>query len=496
MAVITAFIAISVPVLQSNPGDLSNYLLFLLLNRSSSFNVSDYELPPYGVTSPYDFGFPSPSNGFYNGGSLLPDGSFSSEVPVVDDGLGSQPASYFAQPLFFTSLSLTLFTAFFAVAAKQWILHYAGVKKVGNIADRGRERQVKFAALQKWKVLVIVDLLPIVLQVSLFFFSTGLYTFTFSDGDSHSSTDAFSLTFAGMGLYIFTVLVTLWESGRPFQTPVSVLVLLAWGWVREFWLLTRSFEGFVRSPIGRIAKRTNQGEEDPSDDDHPTLWRSKQLFTSRVREDIAASAAIWLIENSTDLSAAPAVAAAFSEFQWPSHHSHSTVTLTRLLETYTKCLSAHEFDNSTRLKALQSAAAYYVLYHTQFIWVTSRNFKTGLKKLPLDLFHERPEKWGGHGVFEYLLHTEDRSEPVTSARFLSYIAPYWFCSDSDSAVRSRSSRSEKLHELVDVLERSQAFTPTTLANCVLCVGAATGLPLHPEDLIRVDKRCVRSFGPR
>jgi hypothetical protein len=82
---------------------------------------------------------------------------------------------------------------------------------------------------------------------------------------------------------------------------------------------------------------------------------------------------------------------------------------------------------------------------------------------------------------------------VTSPRFLSYIAPYWFCGDSDSAIRFRPSRLQTLNELIDVLEASEALIPPTVANCVLCVGAAMDFPLHPEDLIRVEKRCVRSL---
>jgi hypothetical protein len=111
--------------------------------------------------------------------------------------------------------------------------------------------------------------------------------------------------------------------------------------------------------------------------------------------------------------------------------------------------------------------------------------------LPPDLFlHTHSDEWDKDDLFEYLLHTEDRSEPVTSARFLSYIAPYWFCGDSDSAIRFRSTRLEKLHELLDVLKGSRALIPATLTDCVLCVGAAMDFPLHPEDLIRVDKRCT------
>jgi hypothetical protein len=96
-------------------------------------------------------------------------------------------------------------------------------------------------------------------------------------------------------------------------------------------------------------------------------------------------------------------------------------------------------------------------------------------------------------VFEYLLHNQDHSEPVTSARFLSYIAPYWFCGDSDFTVRCRPIRLHVLYNLIDVLEVSKALTPSAITDCVLCVGAAMDFPLHPEDLIRADKRYVYSF---
>jgi hypothetical protein len=44
------------------------------------------------------------------------------------------------------------------------------------------------------------------------------------------------------------------------------------------------------------------------------------------------------------------------------------------------------------------------------------------------------------------------------------------------------------------LETSKALVPATLTDCLLCVGAAMDFPLHPEDLIRVDKRYVLRLG--
>jgi hypothetical protein len=230
---------------------------------------------------------------------------------------------------------------------------------------------------------------------------------------------------------------------------------------------------------------------------NPVFWRDDPLFTTTEQKDVAASAGFWLLENSTDFSAASAVAAVFSKFQWPSHQLSPTA-LIRFRDTYVECFRAPKLNRSTRLRALQSAAAYYVLYHTQLIWSIWKGLDVEVSSLLSDhppdlLLHKHSEEWNGDDVFEYLLHIEDRSEPVTSARFLSYIAPYWFCGDSDSAVRFRPSRLQTLYELVAVLESSQALDPATLTDCVLCVGAAMDFPLHPEDLIRVDKRCVRSL---
>ena len=104
------------------------------------------------------------------------------------------------------------------------------------------------------------------------------------------------------------------------------------------------------------------------------------------------------------------------------------------------------------------------------------------------------EEWNGYGLFEYLLRVRNRSGPVESARFLSYIAPYWLCGDSDSAIVSRPSRLRTLHQLIGVLEDYRALDLAILTNCMLCVGAAMDFPLHPEDLIRVDKRHVQLLG--
>ena len=226
---------------------------------------------------------------------------------------------------------------------------------------------------------------------------------------------------------------------------------------------------------------------------NPAFWRPDPLFTSPIPKDIAVSAGFWLLENSTDSSTASIVDAVISELQLPSCDV-PTAALIRLRDAYREWFRS-PFKKSARTRALQSAAAYYVLYHTQLVWTTFNSLETEVGKLPPDLppdlfLHLQNDEWDGNDVFEHLLHIEDRSEPGTSARFLSYIAPYWFCGDSDATVRFRPSRLQTLHELIVVLKKYQALDDKTLTECILCVGAAMEFPLHPEDLIRVDKRCV------
>ena len=410
-----------------------------------------------------------------------------------------------AQSLLFASLSVTLLVAFIAVLGKQWILYYTRVTTWGNIVDRGKERQAKLAGLQKWGLHLIMESLPVMLQFALLLFGVALATYLWDLNVSVAEVVA-TVTSVGLAFYVCIAVAATTYNDCPFQTPFSILLPKLLPRAKGFTALARVWlrRKATSLPIqvehackiftsGKNAPEYTE-EEVPNNENqmilsNPTYWRNDPLFASPIRKDIGASAGLWLLENSTDFSAASVVAAVFSELQWPSHY-RSTTALKRLHDTYMECFRTPEFKEATRLKALQSAAAYYVVYHTQLIWCTSNRLQFDREEFPTDLLLEHREIWGGDDVFERLLRIKDRSEPVTSARFLSYIAPYWFCGDSDSAVRFRSSRLQTLFKLIEVLEENKALNPVTLTDCVLCVGAAMDFPLHPEDLIRIDKRCV------
>ena len=476
-AIASSFIALITPGLQPDPTELTNSLLLRILQQDTSF----------GGVNPL--------------------------APISDVPTGVVRV----QSILFASLSITLLVAFIAVLGKQWIMYYTRVTTFGNIVDRGKERQVKLAGFEKWGFRFVMELLPVMLQSALLLFGVALVIYLWIL-DVSAARVVLVVTSTGLAFYTCIAVAATIYSDCPFKTPLSVLLRKVPSRAKEFTTLPRvlsrrkatsrltgdsSLKSSVEYMFGILTGGTNtpnHTSEDPFNGGHPgtlpnpAFWRNDPLSTSPVPEDIGASAGFWLLENSTDCSAASAVAAAFFEFQWPSHHRSATA-LIRLRDTYVECLRAPEFKESAHLKAVQSAAAYYVLYHTQLIWSTSNSLEVEAEKhppdLPPDLFLHLPcDEWDGYDVFEYLLRIDDRLELTTSVRFLSYIAPYWFCGGSDSAIRSRPSRLRTLYEVIEVLKASQALNLATLTDCMFCVGAAMDFPLHPEDLIRVDKRCV------
>jgi hypothetical protein len=440
--------------------------------------------------------------------------------------LSTRAAAVTAQSILFTSLSVTLFVAFVAVFGRQWIHSYTRGTTWRNIADRGKERQTKLTGLHKWGLHLILESLPVMLQFSILLFGAALAVYLW-DVEITVAEVVLVVTSVGVVLYSSIAVTAAICCGYPFQTPLSALLPKVLPWVKEFTALARVWSrrrtaslllqtqraagrGRLASSLGRLLKNFPGGMNTSTDNvdqydcvgeypmtlENPIFWRQDPLFTSPIPEDIAASAGFWLLENSTDSSAVSAFAATFPELQSPARPL-PTAALTRLHDTYMECFGSPAIDKHARLTAVQSAAAYYVIYHNQLIWSASTGLEVGAGKLPSnlpsDLFlHQHNDEWDGDDTFEYLLHikVEDRSEPAKSARFLSYIAPYWFCGDTDSAIRFRPSRLQTLNDLIEVLEESRALTPATVADCILCAGVAMDFPLHPEDLIRVDKQCV------
>ncbi|KAG8912868.1 hypothetical protein FRC00_003586 [Tulasnella sp. 408] len=157
---------------------------------------------------------------------------------------------------FAASLASSLLTAFGAVMAKQWVLHFAR-GKVGTLETQGRHRQLKLNGSLKWRFENVVEALPVLLQVSLICFFIGLLMFLKSMNMIVAWT-VFSFCIAGVVVYCFTVSVATIDEQCPFQTPVSTFFRNAFREVRR-WYAGR--QKYWRRVAKRVAPRRSPARQ-------------------------------------------------------------------------------------------------------------------------------------------------------------------------------------------------------------------------------------------
>ncbi|KAH7925963.1 hypothetical protein BV22DRAFT_989822, partial [Leucogyrophana mollusca] len=91
--------------------------------------------------------------------------------PPVWNGPGS--VMIWVQSFIYASLSASLLAALGAVLGKQWLGQYRQ-KGLGMNDERGRRRQKKLDGAQAWHLRVVLEALPVLLQISLLLFSVAL----------------------------------------------------------------------------------------------------------------------------------------------------------------------------------------------------------------------------------------------------------------------------------------------------------------------------------
>lgn len=141
---------------------------------------------------------------------------------------GYSSSAVWAQSLAYASLLLSLLAAFGAILGKQWLGYYKSNRYGhGSLEERGRRRQQKMEALRTWYFDAVVQSFPALLQVSLFLFGASLSINMWSQQQTIARVIV-CITAFGVMLYGFSVFASLMSSDCPFQTPVSVVIRLAW----------------------------------------------------------------------------------------------------------------------------------------------------------------------------------------------------------------------------------------------------------------------------
>ena len=126
---------------------------------------------------------------------------------------------------------MSLLAAFLAMLGKQWVNRYLshtggdsivehGITGGDSIVEHCINRQRKFYGLKKWKFRLVIESLPIMLQIALFLLACGLSRYMWSTNTSIACV-VISLTTLSFLFFIGFVVAGAISYDCPFQTPLS-----------------------------------------------------------------------------------------------------------------------------------------------------------------------------------------------------------------------------------------------------------------------------------
>ncbi len=149
----------------------------------------------------------------------LANGTSIESIPPAETTSGPSRGDVWVNGLWFISLTLSLSTALLAVLARQWLHQYTAITS-GTSRDRSLIRQYRFDGLLKWRVLVLIGVLPVLLHIALGLFLVGLVIFLMPLNPTSGWTVA-GITFLVYIIYIISNILPLVDPQCPYRTPFS-----------------------------------------------------------------------------------------------------------------------------------------------------------------------------------------------------------------------------------------------------------------------------------
>ncbi len=201
-AVVTTFVAQTSQSLQADYSEMSANLLFEMINIQRAI-ASGASLDTVTL---------SPLN---------------PNIPFI-----ASATSFWVNGLWFTSLALSLTTALVSVLVKQWLHHYMALPS-GTPRERSLLRQFRYAGLQKWRVLVIIGLLPVLMHTALAIFFVGLVIFLGPLRDSLAWVVG-TITAAAYMAYLMAHVLPLFFPQCLYRTSLCDLLRISYGYVMEY----------------------------------------------------------------------------------------------------------------------------------------------------------------------------------------------------------------------------------------------------------------------
>jgi len=158
---------------------------------------------------------------------------------------GPPPEIVTVQSLLYASLATSLFAAFIAMLGKQWVNRYLR-NRGGSAADKSRDRQRKLDGFDKWHFHLVIESLPVMLQLALMLLGCALSRYLWTISRTVAGVIV-AMTLFGFTSYVFFTLAATLYYNCPYQTPPSALIRT----VTRY--LANSDAGLVRSLRSLIA---------------------------------------------------------------------------------------------------------------------------------------------------------------------------------------------------------------------------------------------------
>ena len=141
-------------------------------------------------------------------------------IPALPQWTGPPSTMVHVQTILFSSLAVSLLSAFLAMLGKQWLNRYASTDMRGSAIERSQNRQRKLDGIVKWYFDSVMESLPLMLQAALLLLGCALSRYLWEISIIIASV-VLCVTSFGLLFYLFILIAgTAWES-CPYQTPGS-----------------------------------------------------------------------------------------------------------------------------------------------------------------------------------------------------------------------------------------------------------------------------------
>jgi len=204
------------------------------------------------------------------------------------------------QSILYTSLATSLLAAFLAMLGKQWINRYIR-NRGGSAAKKSRRRQRKLDGLKNWRFYLVIETIPVMLQLALLLLGGGLTVYLWKISFTVARV-ILTFTLFGAALYVLFTLAATVCRNCPYQTPPSIILR---AFARYLARNGSSFARSVKSLVAFLAKNFRRVQCAAVDIEQPAVaepsaWNFGEISIDWEARKGDVRCISWMLDSATD----------------------------------------------------------------------------------------------------------------------------------------------------------------------------------------------------